>query len=146
MPRRKATAELTEQTTAAPTATLASEAPTLAAAAPATGENSVAAERERPAYGPDPRELMRATLGPSNDSPKMQLLRSHQYNQMQIHSDEPLSEKHQAMLTDAGWKDRTEQEGVWTKQLPKGRDDEGNMREKWARGGRRGTPLQEDRQ
>ena len=61
----------------------------------------------------------------------MHLLRSGKYNQMQIRSEEPLPEKQQAMLRDAGWKDRTEQEGIWTKQLPRGEDEHGNKREKW---------------
>jgi hypothetical protein len=62
---------------------------------------------------------MRASLGEGKDAPKLELLRSHRFNQMQLRAEEPLSEKHQELLKDAGWRDRTEAEGIYTKQLPK---------------------------
>jgi hypothetical protein len=50
----------------------------------------------------------------------MHLLRSHRFKQMQLRSDEPLDEKYLVMLKEAGWRDRTEEEGIWTKQIPTG--------------------------
>jgi hypothetical protein len=52
------------------------------------------------------------------------LLRSDQYNQMQIRSDEELSEAHRQRLTEAGWTERPN-EGIWTKQLPSRKRVEG---------------------
>jgi hypothetical protein len=60
---------------------------------------------------------MSASLG--NDG-RMQLLRSHRYKQMQIRFDRQPDEKHLMKLKEAGWRDRTEEEGIWTRQVPKG--------------------------
>ena len=50
----------------------------------------------------------------------MHLLRSQKFNQMQIRFDGQQPDKpHLTMLAEAGWKDRTEAEGVWTKQIDK---------------------------
>ena len=34
--------------------------------------------------------------------------------------DQQPDEKYLAMLAEAGWRDRTQEEGIWTKQVPKG--------------------------
>jgi hypothetical protein len=50
--------------------------------------------------------------------PTMHLLRSLRFNQMQIRFDQGQpDEQHLAMLKRSGWLDRTEAEGVWTKQI-----------------------------
>ena len=50
----------------------------------------------------------------------MRLLRSHRFNQMQIRFEngQP-DDKYLDMLTQAGWRDRTQEEGVYTKQIDK---------------------------
>jgi len=48
----------------------------------------------------------------------MHLLRSHRFNQMQVRFDGGYpDERYLAMLNRAGWRDRTGEEGVWTKQI-----------------------------
>jgi hypothetical protein len=125
MPRKNANTTTAEQpvsaepmTVAAPQAP-ASPASPAAPEAPTTGDRSRAPEAGKFSDIPDPRALMTAPLGTAKNGPKIELLRSHRFNQMQLQSGEPLQEKHQQMLSDAGWKDRTENEGIWTKQLPK---------------------------
>jgi hypothetical protein len=75
-------------------------------------------ERESTKIAADPRPWMTVSLCGYNGGPSAHLLRSHQYKQLQIRFDngQP-DEKHQTMLRRAGWKDRTESEGVWTKQI-----------------------------
>ena len=70
-----------------------------------------------PIITPDPRGVMSASLG---DGQRMQLLRSHRYQQVQMRFDQQPDEKYLAMLAEAGWRDRTQEEGIWTKQVPKG--------------------------
>ena len=68
----------------------------------------------------DPRPFMSVSLSGYNGGPSMHLLRSQKFNQMQIRFDgEQPDEQYQSMLKQAGWKDRTEAEGVWTKQIDK---------------------------
>ena len=67
---------------------------------------------------PDVREIKSVNLGPDRDSPRLRLLRSFRFNQMQIRSDEALPEAASEKLKAEGWRDRTEEEGIWTKQLP----------------------------
>ena len=74
----------------------------------------------KPTITPDPRGVMSVSLGDGNGSPRMQLLRSHRYRQMQIHFDRQPDDKYLMMLKDAGWADRTESEGIWTKQVAQG--------------------------
>jgi hypothetical protein len=38
---------------------------------------------------------------------------------MQIRTDQELADHHKEMLGKAGWRDRTKEEGIWTKQIPK---------------------------
>jgi hypothetical protein len=87
--------------------------------APAVEEHTPAAENFKVPEIADPKAIMTASLGTHNADPKIELLRSQRFNQMQLRAEEPLTEKHQAMLKEAGWTDRTEQEGIYTKQLPK---------------------------
>ena len=75
------------------------------------------AEQPAKRWASDPWEYKTLNLGPDKDSPKLRLLRSHRFNQVQIRSDEPLSEAAREKLTAAGWTERAE-EGNWTKQLP----------------------------
>jgi hypothetical protein len=74
----------------------------------------------KPIVTPDPRGVMSISLGDDKGSPRMRLLRSHQYKQMQLLFEQKPDEKYLAMLAEAGWKDRTESEGVWTKQVASG--------------------------
>jgi hypothetical protein len=122
MPRKKATAPITEvPIVAAPAVAEAVEPPKAPAAPDASpnGEKSQAAPERKFSELPDPRALMTVTLGPSNADPKMHLLRSHRYRQIQIQFDQEPEDKYKLMLKDAGWRDRTEEEGIWTKQIPK---------------------------
>ena len=73
-----------------------------------------------PTLTPDPRGVMSISLGDGKGSPRMRLLRSHKYKQMQITFERQPDEKYLAMLKEAGWTDRTESEGVWTKQVGQG--------------------------
>ena len=62
---------------------------------------------------------MTVTLGASNADPKMRLLRSFRYRQVQVRFDQDPDDKYKLMLKEAGWRDRTQEEGIWTKQIPK---------------------------
>ena len=119
MARRKATTLTTEESfSAEPLAATMTEAPA-ASDAPANGEKNQATPDRKLSAFPDPRELMTVTLGPSNADPKVRLLRSSKYRQMQIHFDREPEDKYKLMLKEAGWRDRTDEEGIWTKQIPK---------------------------
>jgi hypothetical protein len=66
----------------------------------------------------DPRPWMTVNLSDYSGGPTVHLLRSHKYKQIQIRFDKSQpDEQYLAMLKQAGWKDRTESEGVWTKQI-----------------------------
>jgi hypothetical protein len=81
-------------------------------------EAAGAAAGSRPAYAPDPRSQTSVKISEHPGGARMHLLRSHKFNQMQIRFDgERPGEQYEAMLKDAGWRDRTESEGVWTKQI-----------------------------
>ena len=73
----------------------------------------MAAESGKAGFGPDPRELMTVTLGPSNADPKMRLLRSFKYRQFQIRFDQDPEDKYKLMLREAGLRDRVHEEGIW---------------------------------
>jgi hypothetical protein len=80
---------------------------------------SGAEEGQRPKERlPDIRELKSINLGLDRDSPRLRLLRSYRFNQLQIRSDEELPQAAREQLQAAGWRDRTEEEGIWTMQLP----------------------------
>jgi hypothetical protein len=72
----------------------------------------------KPVYAADPHEKISVSLSDVKGGPEMHLLRSHKYNQMQVRFDhgQP-DEQYLKMLTDKGWKDRTQEEGVFTKQI-----------------------------
>jgi hypothetical protein len=75
------------------------------------------AEEPKASRLPDVRESKSVNLGPDKDSPRLRLLRSSRFNQMQIGSDEELPQAQRDKLNAAGWTERAE-EGIWTKQLP----------------------------
>lgn len=74
--------------------------------------------KEAPVYAADPHEKISVSLSDISGGPSMHLLRSHRFNQMQVRFDggQP-DEQHLAMLKEAGWRDRTQEEGVYTKQI-----------------------------
>ena len=77
-----------------------------------------AAPAEKPVYAADPHSKISVSLSEANDGPSMHLLRSHKFKQMQVRFDgEQPDEQYRKMLTEKGWKDRTEKEGVYTKQI-----------------------------
>jgi hypothetical protein len=73
---------------------------------------------------PDAREWKSIRLGREKDSPRLRLLRSHRFNQMQIRSDEELPPAALDRLKRAGWTERPE-EGIWTLQLPSRKQEDG---------------------
>ncbi len=80
-------------------------------------------EDGKPAYAADPHEKISVSLSDVPGGPEMHLLRSHKFKQMQIkfHNGQP-DEQYLEMLKEAGWRDRTQEEGIWTKQIdPNGR-------------------------
>jgi N12 class adenine-specific DNA methylase len=85
-------------------------------AQPRESEPGAEAPARKPIVTPDPRGIMSASLG---DDGRVQLLRSHQYRQMQIRFDRQPDEKYLMMLKETGWRDRTQEEGIWTRQIPK---------------------------
>jgi hypothetical protein len=78
--------------------------------------------KERPAgeaaHAADPHAKISVSLSEIRGGPSMHLLRSHRFRQMQIRFDggQP-DEKYLTLLKQAGWTDRSESEGVWTKQI-----------------------------
>ena len=69
-------------------------------------------------YAADPHEKISVSLSDVRGGPSMHLLRSHKFRQMQVrfNNGQP-DEQYLEMLKQAGWKDRTQEEGVWTKQI-----------------------------
>ena len=122
MPRKKAISPITDEPIATALAVAEpvaiSEAPA-ARDSTANQEKSQATPERKLSDLPDPRECMTVTLGPSNADPKMRLLRSFKYRQMQIRFDQEPEDKYKLMLKEAGWTDRTATEGIWTKQIPR---------------------------
>ena len=116
MARKQATA--TKEQPAAE-ATIDMEPLPVAAAGPATATEPPKDEAVRqPAYAADPHEKISVSLNDIPGGPSMHLLRSHKYKQMQVRFDrEQPDEQYLKMLTDAGWKDRTQSEGIFTKQI-----------------------------
>ena len=83
-----------------------------------TRRDSAKEEAPQAAYAADPHPKINVGLSDYQGGPSMQLLRSRKFNQIQIRFEgEQPDEQFTAMLKDAGWKDRTESEGVWTKQI-----------------------------
>jgi hypothetical protein len=109
---------------AKPTTEAADAAPETAPLAlpPAEQPRQPAGEAAKPPYAADPAPGLSISLSDHRGGPAMHLLRSHKFHQMQIRFDrEQPDEKHLARLKQAGWKDRTESEGVWTKQIDRDR-------------------------
>jgi hypothetical protein len=98
---------------------------TAAAAAPAPEEPG-----RRP--WPDVSEQKTVLLSPDGD--KLRLLRSRRFNQLQISPDGALPDWTGERLKADGWRDRVEDEGIYTKQLP--------PRAKSAEDGRSAGPAQ----
>jgi hypothetical protein len=80
---------------------------------------------ERPSagrvYAADPCPTTTVNLCDYSGGPAMHLMRSHRFKQMQVRFDhgQP-DERYLLMLKRAGWTDRSESEGVWTKQIDPG--------------------------
>jgi len=74
-------------------------------------------EPQRPLYR-DVREQRTVRISPGPDGDKLRLLRSDRYNQMQISPDGELPDWARERLQADGWRDRVEDEGIYTKQLP----------------------------
>jgi hypothetical protein len=73
-----------------------------------------------PAYAADPHEKTSVSLNDVRGGPSMHLLKSHRFIQMQVRFDgEQPAERYLAMLKEASWRDRSQVEGVWTKQIDK---------------------------
>lgn len=122
MPRRKPKAKVTTATEEAPISVpirvAANDVPSSSPSSPASEPAMDAAASPPPVYAADPHPKITVSLSDYRGGPSAHLLRSHRYNQMQIRFDgEQPGEQAQAMLRDAGWRDRTEEEGIWTKQI-----------------------------
>ena len=63
---------------------------------------------------------MSVSISEVKGGPRMQLLRSHRFKQMQLRFDRQPDEQYLAKLHEAGWTDRTESEGIWTRQVAPG--------------------------
>jgi hypothetical protein len=118
----RATATQTSNDEAAPQSVegVAATFPPATQEGPESGETAQAAIAKQPILTPDPRGVMSASFGDEKGSPRMRLLRSHKFKQMQIEFEQQPDQKYLAMLKEAGWTDRTESEGVWTKQVGQG--------------------------
>ena len=83
-----------------------------------------AAAAERPAPEsqrrpfPDVSEQKTVLISPEPDGAKLRLRRGHRYNQVQISPDGELPDWARERLKADGWRDRVEDEGIYTKQLP----------------------------
>lgn len=119
MARKKATANATKEQ---PTADMTIDREPLPAAVETATlpppQPARDAETDQPAYAADPHPKISVSLSDVRGGPEMHLLRSHKFKQMQVRFNrEQPDEQYLKMLTDAGWKDRTESEGVFTKQI-----------------------------
>jgi hypothetical protein len=99
---------------------------TLPAPEPTPAGSPVAPSEDRPeaaparSWQPDPFLLMAVSLGPERDGPRMRLYRNNGFNQMAIRFDVRPEKQYRLRLREDGWRWR-EDEGVWTKQLDRGR-------------------------
>ena len=84
--------------------------------------SAAAAERPAPESArrpfPDVSEQKTVLISPDPDGAKLRLRRSYRFNQVQISPDGELPDWARKRLHDAGWRDRVEDEGIYTKQLP----------------------------
>ena len=100
--RKQAAAEAIQ-----PTTTVEAAPPPEATATPTVvTEGGQPADERQPTRFPDPREQKSVSLGADRDSPRLRLLRSHRFNQMQIRCDEELPEAYREQLKAAGWTER----------------------------------------
>ena len=67
---------------------------------------------------PWPDVMEQKTVRVSPDGDKLRLLQSRRYNQLQISHDSELPDWAKERLKADGWRDRVEDEGIYTKQLP----------------------------
>jgi hypothetical protein len=111
MARKSATATAAEAAPSIP----AEEATQRAAATSTATEPPAAAGEER---RPWPDVMEQKTVAVSPDGDKLRLLRSRRFNQMQIKGDGELPDWAKERLKADGWRDRVEDEGIYTKQLP----------------------------
>jgi hypothetical protein len=116
--KERATAPETTTETAVLESTEPVTAPRGVDSVSASNDSSDPEEARKPILTPDPRGVTSIALGDSKGSPRVHLLRSYKYKQMQIRFDEQPAEDYLAMLKRTGWRDRTEEEGIWTKQIP----------------------------
>ena len=115
MPRTKKA----EHITTAAEATLETTRIADASAGPAVQDPPAEkAQTDQRAYAADPNPLISVSLSDAPGGTVAHLLRSHKFKQMQIRFDrgQP-DQQYQEMLKEKGWKDRTESEGVFTKQI-----------------------------
>lgn len=123
MPRRKKTAAAAEQPVEAP-ATMEEivQAAKDKLGAEVVEETAAPPEAElEEARGvplPEPHELDSIELGPGQGAPRMRLLRSRRYQQLQIRFDEKPADEVRERLHSEGWRWRGQETG-WTKQLDK---------------------------
>ena len=131
MPRTKKAAVAAQATEAAPAITLAvDQAPASDAGSRQPAEETprgFAARTPRqpvrqaagePAPLPETEQKIVVSLSDIQGGPEMQLLRNYRYKQLQINFEhgQP-DEQYLEKLKAAGWKDRTQEEGVFTKQI-----------------------------
>jgi hypothetical protein len=81
---------------------------------------NTSSDSKKPMVIPDPRGIMSISLGETPGSPGVQLRRSQKYKQLQMAFDEQPDEKNLVKLRAASWTDRTESEGIWTRQVAPG--------------------------
>lgn len=112
MPRTKSARATAVE--AAPSTPAEEAAPPAATATAVAERPPVEGEERRP--WPDVTEQKEAAVSPDGD--KLRLLRSRKFNQMQIKADAELPDWAKERLKADGWRDRVEDEGIYTKQLP----------------------------
>jgi hypothetical protein len=101
----------------------AREQPTDSSSLPASIANEGSSDKEGEGTKKyvDPRSEVVVNLSGHRGGPSMHLLRSWKFKQLQVRFDgEQPGTKYLAMLKEAGWTDRTESEGIWTKQVALG--------------------------
>ena len=112
MPKRKSTARANVKTGGALPETVEEEVTS------PTTQTPQEPPKDAPVYAADPHPKLTISLSDERGGPKAQLLRSHKFNQMQVRFDgEQPGDETLAMLKQSGWRDRREEEGIFTKQI-----------------------------
>jgi hypothetical protein len=107
-----------EEPEAQPASEVAAQPSPAAHAAAEPSSSAPAQPAKEPVYAADPRSMLSVSLSNHQGGPAMHLLRSHKFNQMQVlFEGEQPDERHLAILKESGWRNRTQEEGVWTKQI-----------------------------